>query len=152
MRIDELVEDAVEDIIEDKERDEREEAIDREVFDFCIRSLKQQVAFKIYVNPLLYFAAVLGIDARKRGWKPAKDYTAQLAELVWYGRMLMLEHIFEDQPDDPEQVQVEMVDRFRDEYRRWLADGSHTPFSTIMRWMLYSKGFRTKEGGTAKVL
>ena len=63
----------------------------------------------------------------------------------------MLEHIFEDQPDDPEQMQVEIVKRFRDEYRRWLADGSYTPFSTIIWWMSYNKGFRIKEGGTAKV-
>ena len=89
----------------------------------------------MYVNPLLHFAAVLGIDARKRGWKQAKDYTAQLAGLVWCGRLLMLEHIFEDQPDDPEQVEVDMMKWFRDEYRRWLADGSHTPFSTMVRWM-----------------
>ena len=28
-----------------------------------------------------------------------------------------MEHIFEDQPDDPEMVEVEMVERFKDEYR-----------------------------------
>jgi hypothetical protein len=50
-------------------------------------------------------------------WKAAKDYTGQLAGLVWYGRVLMLEHIFEDQPDDPEEVEVEIVERFKDEYR-----------------------------------
>ena len=31
----------MENMIEDKERDEREEVIDRDVFEFCIRSLKQ---------------------------------------------------------------------------------------------------------------
>lgn len=86
VRIDEVVEDDVEDeledVKEDKKRDEREEAIDEEVSEFCIRSLKQQVAFKVYVNPFLPFVAVLGIDARKRGWKQAKDYPAQLAGLV----------------------------------------------------------------------
>ena len=142
----------MDEMIEDEEKEERERAMDGEVFDFCIRSLKQKVAFKVYVNPLLYFAAVLGIDEKKGGWKEAKDYTGQLAGLMWCGRMLMLEHIFEDQSDDPEKITIEMVERFKDEYRMWLADGSHTPFSTMTRWMAYGKGFRRKEGGTAKVL
>jgi hypothetical protein len=40
---------------------------------------------------------------------------------------------------------------FKDEYQVWLADGFHTLFSTMTRWMSYGKGFRRKEERTAKV-
>ncbi|RYP58974.1 hypothetical protein DL771_011044 [Monosporascus sp. 5C6A] len=56
------------------------------------------------------------------------------------------------QPDDPDDMDVDVVERFKDEYRRWLADGSNTPFSTIIRWMSYGKGHRRKEGGTARII
>ncbi|SLM37315.1 Zinc finger, C2H2 [Lasallia pustulata] len=115
---------AEEEVAGAEEQDEEESRFDQLVFDFCIHSLKQK----------------------------AKDYTGQLAGLVWCGRLMMLEHIFEDQPEDPEEVEVNMVERFKEEYRQWLADGSHTPFSTMIRWMAYGKGFRTKEGGAAKVM
>ena len=135
-----------------KKKEKEKEMLNQKIFEFCIALLKQKVAFNVYVNPLLHFTAVLGIDATRYTWKQAKDYTGQLAELMWCGRMLMLEHIFKDQPDDPEQIGVDMVEQFKDRYQRWLADGSNTPFSTMTRWMSYGKGFRRKEGGTAKVL
>ncbi|RYP57593.1 hypothetical protein DL771_011450 [Monosporascus sp. 5C6A] len=67
----------------------------------------------------------------------------------------MLEHIFEGQPDDPgelDDMDADVVERFKDEYRRWLADGSNTPFSTIIRWMSYGKGHRRREGGAARIM
>ncbi|RYP53350.1 hypothetical protein DL770_010995 [Monosporascus sp. CRB-9-2] len=132
----------------------RTEALDRSVFQFCICSLKQKVAFRVYNNPLLHFAAVLGIDGAGAApsWRPARNYTGQLAGIMWCGRLLMLEHVFEGQPDDPEDMGVEIVERFKHEYRQWLADGSNTPFSTIIRWMSYGKGHRRKEGGTARIM
>ncbi|SLM36305.1 recq family helicase [Lasallia pustulata] len=151
-RIEAHVEEDIDEQVDAEERERKETEMDREVFAYCISSLKQKVAFKVYVNPLLHFAAVLGIDVQRRGWKQPKDYTGQLAGLVWCGRVLMLEHIFEGQPDDPEAISVDMVELFKQEYREWLADGSHTPFSTMIRWMSYGKGFRKKEGGTAKLL
>ena len=130
----------------------QEKALDRAVFNFYVQSLKQKVAFRVYVNPLLHFTAVLGINEKSGGWTEAKHFTAALAGLVWCGRLLMLEHIFEGQSDDPEEISVDMVEQFKGEYRMWLADGTHTPFSTMIRWMSYGKGHRKKEGGAAKVL
>jgi hypothetical protein len=104
------------------------------------------------VNPLLYFYVVLGINDVKGTWSEAKHFTASLAGLVWYGRMLMLEDVFQDAPDNPDEVTVDMVEQFKAQHAQWLADGTHTPFSTMTRWMSYGKGFRKKEGGTAKVL
>jgi hypothetical protein len=52
-------------IIRDIKKKERERAINGEVFDFYIRSLKQKIAFKIYINSLLYFIVVLNIDEKK---------------------------------------------------------------------------------------
>ncbi|KAI9881870.1 MAG: hypothetical protein M1823_006418 [Watsoniomyces obsoletus] len=125
------------------EEDKAQKALDRAVFDFYIQSWKQKVAFKV---------AVLGINDQIGGWVEAKYYTAKLAGLVWCGRMLMLEHIFEGQSDNPEEMSIAMVEEFKEQYRIWLADGSHTPFSTIIRWMSYEKGYRKKKGGMAKVL
>lgn len=64
----------------------------------------------------------------------------------------MLEHIFEGHTDDPAAVTIDMVERFKEEYRVWMADGTHTPFSTMIRWMSYGKGFRQLEGGVPRVL
>lgn len=62
------------------------------------------MASEVYINPLLYFAAVLDIDDRKPGWRQAKEHTLQ------YRSLFMLEHIFKDQPEAPEHVEVEIVE------------------------------------------
>ena len=144
--------DEEDEVMEEEEKEEWQQQLDQDVFEFCIGSLKQKVPFKVYINPLLHFAAVLGINERGLRWKQAKDYTGQLAGIIWCARVLMLEHIFKDESEEPEEITVDMVERFKEEYRIWLADGSNTPFSTMLRWMSYGKGFRTKEGGAAKVL
>ena len=64
----------------------------------------------------------------------------------------MLEHTFRDSPEDPNEITIDMVEEFKVQQQRWLADGTHTPFSTMIRWMAYGKGFRTREGGTPKVI
>ncbi|RYP30260.1 hypothetical protein DL768_011198 [Monosporascus sp. mg162] len=87
------------------------QAFDSAVFEFCICSLKQKVAFR-----------------------PAKNYTGQLAGILWCGRLLMLEHVFEGQPDNPDDMGVEIVER------------------TIIRWMSYGKGYRRKEGSAARIM
>ncbi|KAK1992555.1 hypothetical protein LX36DRAFT_715276 [Colletotrichum falcatum] len=46
----------------------------------------------------------------------------------------------------------EVVEGFIQDYRRWLADGSYTPFSAIIRIIAYGKGYRNKEGGTPRVM
>jgi superfamily II DNA helicase RecQ len=142
----------VRDDIPAEERAEREGELDQGVFRYCMSMLRQQVAFKLYVNPLLHFAAVLGINNPTGGWAEPKHYTASLAGLVWCSRMLMLEDVFQDSPDDPNEVTVDMVEHFKAQQRQWLADGTNSPFSTMIRWMTYGKGFRKKEGGMAKVL
>ena len=114
----------------------------RTVFQFCVYSLQQKLGGRIFASPLLHFAAVLGFDPYRRAWRPAADYTTQLAGLLWCARALLLEAAFEGQPDDVEAVEVEAVEHFRAAHRTWLADGSHTPVSTIIRWMAYGKGHR----------
>jgi superfamily II DNA helicase RecQ len=134
--------------------EERDRALDRQVFEFCITSLKQKVAVNIFRNPLLHFTAVLGINGTNKSWRPATEYTGQLAGLIWCGRVLMLEHIFADEPADrdPDEMGTEAVEHFVDQYRQWMADGTHSPFSSIHRMMAYGKGFRKKEGGMARIM
>ena len=64
----------------------------------------------------------------------------------------MLKHIFKNQSDDSEQIEVDMMEQFKNQYQRWLADRLNTLFSMMMRWMSYGKRFRRKKDGTAKVL
>jgi hypothetical protein len=60
-------------MMENEEEDEREEdeeqaaALDTAVFGLYVVMLKQKVMFKVYTNPLLHFAAVLGISDRTGG-------------------------------------------------------------------------------------
>ena len=47
-------------------------------------------------------------------------------------RIIMLEHFFEDSPEDLGKLMTEMLEAVLDEYRQWLVDGSHMPFSTMI--------------------
>ncbi|KAH7187165.1 hypothetical protein DER44DRAFT_620036, partial [Fusarium oxysporum] len=72
-------------------------ALDQAVCRFCISSIKQKLGRKQYRNPLLHFTAVLGIK-EDGNWVPAHSHTRFLAGFLWCGRVLMLEHFFEDDP------------------------------------------------------
>lgn len=135
---------------DDQDYQERCQVLDRAVFEFWIASWRQNVAFDVHVNPLLHFAAVLGIR-ELGGWVEASSFTSTLAGILWCGRVAMLEHIFEELPQEPTELTPQHNQHSLSEYRQWLVDGTHTPFSTIVRWMAYGKGFREKTGGAAKV-
>ncbi|KEF50778.1 uncharacterized protein A1O9_13170, partial [Exophiala aquamarina CBS 119918] len=135
-----------------EEGKEWQHALDEAVFTYCIVMLQQRVLVNWYESPLLFFAAVLGINDARGSWSEPKHYTGSLAGLVWCGRMLLLEEAFRESPEDPNEMTVETVDGFQEVQHRWLAAGSYSPMSTLINWMAYGKGFRTKEGGTPKVL
>ena len=143
-----------------EDEEEREDSqLDQDVFEFWIASIWQKVTVNVFANPLLHFCAVLGVaehDGNRkevRGkWKRAKEYTGQLAGLLWCIRLLALEHIFRDQTEDPNEMQWSVIEHFREQHREWLVNGSFTPVSTMVRWMTYGKGIRSKEGGMPKVL
>ncbi|RBA11843.1 hypothetical protein FPRO05_14159 [Fusarium proliferatum] len=140
---------------EGEEDDPDKEALDEAVFDFCIKSIKQKLGRKQYHNPLLHFTAVLGIK-EDGTWVPSHTHTRFLAGFLWCGRILMLEHFFEDDPYDSEDSTCDTsfaaIDRFQKGHRDWLATGSYTPFSAIIQWMTYGRGYRNQEGGQARVL
>ncbi len=128
--------------------------LEKLVFGFCVMSLRQKIAGKIFANPLLHFTAVLGIDGKTGRWREAANYTGRLAGILWCGRILMLEYIFRHIPIEAEvdEIDLDTIERFKAEHQTWLADGSNTPFSVIIRWMAYGKGHRQQEGGMARVL
>ncbi len=129
-----------------------DEALQRAIFEFCIASLKQKVAGNVFVNPLLHFTAVLGIDGERRSWKRAADYTSQLAGILWCARALLLEHAFEGQAEDACEVSTEATEAFLELHHTWLVDGTHSPISTIIRIMSYGRGHREHETSPGKVL
>ncbi|KAH7159265.1 hypothetical protein DER46DRAFT_508334, partial [Fusarium sp. MPI-SDFR-AT-0072] len=57
------------------------------------------------------------------------------------GRILMLEHFFDDDPYDSEDstcnTSFAAIDWFYKGHRNWLTTGSYTPFSAIIQWMTY---------------
>ncbi|KAL9560703.1 hypothetical protein ACKAV7_015194 [Fusarium commune] len=127
-------------------------ALDQAVCRFCISSIKQKLGRKQYHNPLLHFTAVLGIK-EDGNWVPAHSHTRFLAGFLWCGRVLMLEHFFEDDLYDSEDSACETsfaaIERFHKGYHEWLTSGSYSPFGTIIRWMTYGRGYRNYEEGQA---
>ncbi|KAH7231637.1 uncharacterized protein BKA55DRAFT_680099 [Fusarium redolens] len=129
-------------------------ALDQAVCRFCISSIKQKLGRKQYHNPLLHFTAVLGIK-EDGNWVPAHSHTRFLAGFLWCGRVLMLEHFFEDDPYDSEDSACETsfaaIERFHKGHHEWLTSGSYSPFGTIIRWMTYGRGYRNHEEGQARL-
>ncbi|KAK2923086.1 hypothetical protein FoTM2_017328 [Fusarium oxysporum f. sp. vasinfectum] len=116
---------------------------------------KPKLRRKQYYNPLLYFTAVLGIK-EDGTWVPSYIHTRFLAGFLWCGRILMLEHFFDDDLYDSEDSTCDTsfaaIDRFQKGHRDWLATGSYTPFSAIIQWMTYGWGYCNQEGGQARVI
>ena len=48
-------------------------------------------------------------------------------------QIMILEHFFEDLPEDPGKLMIEMLEAVLDKYWQWLADRSHMPFSMMIR-------------------
>ncbi|KJZ70658.1 hypothetical protein HIM_09931 [Hirsutella minnesotensis 3608] len=148
-------------------------ALDQAVFRCFVSSLMQKLPGDPFDNPLLHFATVLGPGKDGEGWIAAYSHTRFLAGFIWCGRVMLLEHFFQDDTYDPEtgvgggddeddggidadyggdDDYYEGVDRrearfaaicgFQEAHREWLASGSYTPFSTIIRWMTYGRGYR----------
>ncbi|KJZ69420.1 hypothetical protein HIM_11193 [Hirsutella minnesotensis 3608] len=80
----------------DGEGDEDLTALDGAVFRFFTCSLMQKLPGDYYENPLLHFAAVLGVARDGEAWIPAHSHTRFLAGFLWCGRVLMLEYFFRD--------------------------------------------------------
>ncbi|KLP12887.1 Uncharacterized protein LW94_14400 [Fusarium fujikuroi] len=138
----------------DPDSDSDVAALDQAVCRFCISSIKQKLGRKQYYNPLLHFTAVLGIK-EDGNWVPAHSHTRFLAGFLWCGRVLMLEHFFEDDPYDSEDSACETsfaaIERFHKGHHEWLTSGSYSPFGTIIRWMTYGRGYRNHEEGQARL-
>jgi superfamily II DNA helicase RecQ len=137
----------------DEEDDPLSAALDRAVFLFCIASIKQRLSGDVYKSPLLHFTSVLGIKPRSRTWMAAHSFTRFLAGFLWAGRVLMLEHVFGDEPAGADaEASFEQIDDFQAQYRAWLSQGSYNPVSTLIGWMAYGKGYRNRETGVPRLM
>ncbi|KAH7009472.1 uncharacterized protein B0I36DRAFT_402027 [Microdochium trichocladiopsis] len=78
------------------EEDPAEDPLDEPVMAFCVESLQHKVAVHLFSNPLLHFTVVLGISSNRKtyAWRPATEFTPQVAGLVWCARLILLEYIF----------------------------------------------------------
>lgn len=142
------------------ERDDTEEHLDQRVFEFCTLSLKQKIAVRPFTNPLLHFTAVLAIDEKRLTFRDASNHTPTLAGVLWCARLILLEHFFENTPettltgeeDETEDISAEAAEEFAEvHHKQWLADGSHSPVSTIVRSMTYGRAYREKVGTAPRI-
>ena len=91
-------------------------AVDHIVYKFCIVLIKQKVIVNEYINLLLHFTAILGIDRIGIAWKGTNDFTGRLAGIVWYTYIMILEYFFEHLPEDPAELTIEALEAVLDEY------------------------------------
>lgn len=126
-------------------------ALDRSVFLYLVRSVKQHIGGNAYGNPLLSFCAALGVVKRPLGYSEPHLYTGMLAGMLWWARLLLLESTFEGQTRELAEVGVDKVLEFRDEHAKWMCVGTHSVMSTIIGWMAYGKGYRKKMGGQPSI-
>jgi len=70
-----------------------DELLAEKVFELCVKFWTQLfLQDEGPHSPLLYFTAVLGIDAKKGRFREPGNYTPMLAALMWVGRLIMLEY------------------------------------------------------------
>jgi hypothetical protein len=127
------------------------EGLDRAVFLFMIASIKVRVGGNIYSNALLCFCAAMGIHRNPAGYESATHYTGIMAGLHWLSQLFFLEHIFENEPRELEELGLEALDRFQEEFAKWICIGTYTAISKIINWMAYGKGHRQKAEGQPSV-
>lgn len=125
--------------------------LDRAVFLFMIASIKVRVGGNMYDNALLCFCAAIGIRRYPISFHGATVYTGILAGIHWLARIFFLEHVFENEPRELEEVSLEALNRFQKEFAQWMCEGTHTAASKIINWMAYGRGYRQKIEGQPSV-
>ncbi|KID81895.1 recQ family helicase [Metarhizium guizhouense ARSEF 977] len=126
-------------------------SLDQAVFRFMMASIKVRVGGDMYSNAMLCFCAAAGIRRHPLGYTEAYLYTGVLAALAWLVRLFFLEAEFEDVSPEEHRIDVEALDRFKQEHATWMCVGTHTVMSKIINWLAYGKGHRNKTAGPPTV-
>jgi superfamily II DNA helicase RecQ len=101
--------------------------------------------------PLVHFCAVLGIDGENGRLRRAAAYSYMLAGVVYCVRVLFAEILLpstqrEEQNEDPAWREDFLKQRVQ-----YLVDGTHTPMSTMISLLAYSKYIAMNEGNAGMI-
>jgi len=114
-------------------------ALVEKLFRFLISLLCQQFPQEEQPkSPLCYFTGVLGIHRERRGFRPASNYTKEMAAIVWVARLLFLEYALPKYPYEhlgfPDRKHYPKWGwRMEDIRREHMLDGSDSPFNAVVR-------------------
>ena len=97
----------------------------------------QEAGDRPFSSRLVYFLAVLGINEETNRLRVAEDYSYMLAGIVYCTRVLAVEYLL---PSSQRNTQGKPERKmFLQQRRRYLADGSYSPMSTMINLLAYSK-------------
>ncbi|RYP28637.1 hypothetical protein DL767_007119 [Monosporascus sp. MG133] len=106
----------------------------------------QSVSNDLFRSGWLHFLAVLGVDAEMDRLRTAKNYSYMLAGVVYCVRVLAVEKLLPAAQRD-EQTD-EDSDRSLARRQKFLADGSYSPMSEMIRLLAYGKSFALAAGNS----
>ncbi|KAK5111071.1 hypothetical protein LTR85_012290 [Meristemomyces frigidus] len=105
------------------------------------------VGDRSFCSALVHFLAILGIENETHRLRPAVDYSYMLAGVVYCIRVMAVEILLpsakRDRQGDTER------ERFLQNRRHYLADGSYSPMSTMISLLAYSKHIALNTGNSA---
>ncbi|TKA55283.1 hypothetical protein B0A49_12685, partial [Cryomyces minteri] len=107
----------------------------------------QTVGDRPFSSALIHFLAVLGIDEEMNRLRTAGDFSYMLAGVVYCTRVIAAEVLLPS-ADREKQDNAERK-RFLRERRRFLADGSYSPMSTMISLLAYGKSIALNTGNSA---
>ena len=136
--------------IEDEEIDTRSLLVEK-LFQFVLSLICQQFPQEEEPrSPICYFTGVLGINREKRGFRPASNYTKDMAGMIWISRLLLLEYALPKYPYEhlgfPDRKHYPKWGwRLEDIRREHMLDGTDSPFNIITRLLKVGRKIGARE-------
>jgi len=104
-----------------------------------------------FKSGLIHFLAVLGIDDENNRLRRASDFSYILAGVVYCIRLLGVEILLPSKDREEQEEDDQIRERFLDQRRQYLADGSGTPMSKMLSLLAYSKHVAMNTGNAGSV-
>ena len=92
-----------------------------------------------FESGLIHFLAVLGIDESTKRLRGAPDFSYMLAGVVYCTRVLAVEILLPAATRKERQLRSQERENFITTRRKYLVDGSYSPFSEMLSLLAYSK-------------
>lgn len=74
----------------------------------------------------------MGIQQQPLGFYEPIGYTGQLAAMLWWSRLFFLEAVFEDEPQDIDELSYPTLARFDEAHAQWLCSGTHSMVDMLL--------------------